>query len=369
MRDLYVITSFNVKKMIKTWPIWFFTFLLLLVIGVGLFYLSDTKKIDLLINSEDSTVDISSIYNSVELYKDYNIKQIKEEKRLPKKNEISIILKPTAKNSSDIKFEYGENVTKDSNLENYFISILQKEQINKLIAQFPEAVNNYKIKNTEEKKVSSEVLSFIVLFLTYGFTLLCGATITNSVASEKISKVSDLIIYRTNPVKLVYGKILALFVVVGTIICTLVLEVLALIQFNNNIKKYLTDFFKSVDVSWRNVVLVLVLSICAIIIYTLMYAVVGMLVQDQQQLQFAQLPVTVLLIIAFVSTYFAILHPNTIISNVGVYIPLMSPFIFVDKILNGFKQIELLGFLGTETIFLLLCNFVIMRIFIPKKYY
>lgn len=370
MRELYTLTSFNIKKMIKTWPIWFFSFLLLILVGGGLYYLSNTNKVDLLINIEDKSVDISSIYDSPELRKNYNINQIKEEKRKPQKNEISVYINPIDKNSSNIKFKYGTNVTKDNSFENYFISILQNDQLNTLVRQYPEVIREYKIENTSDEKLfSSQTLSFIALFLTYGFTLLCGATITNSVASEKISKVSDLIIYRTNPVKLIYGKILALFVVVGMIICAVALELWGVIKFNDNIKNNITAFLKNIDISWQNVSLVLVMSACAIIIYTLLYAVVGMFVQDQQQLQFAQLPVTLVLIITFVSTYFAILHPNTVISNVGVYIPLMSPFIFVDKVLNGFTQIELWGFIGTEILFLLLCNFVIMRIFIPKKYY
>ncbi|HFE9852553.1 TPA: ABC transporter permease [Enterococcus faecalis] len=369
MSELYVITVFNIKKMMKSWPIWFFALLLIIVVGGGLFYFSDTKKLDLLINSEDKNVDLSNVYRANDFYENYNINKIEEQKKNPKRNEISITIKPKSENVSGIKFEYGDNISKDSSLENSFVAILQKGQLDKIVSHSFESIREYKIENTHDKQYPSEILSFIVLFLTYGFTLLCGATITNSVASEKISKVSDLIVYRTNPVKLVYGKILALFTVVGTIICTLSLEIWILIISNGGIRNYISEFLKKIELSSKNIMLVLVMSVCAVVVYTLMYAVVGMLVQDQQQLQFAQLPVTLILIISFVSTYFSILHPNTIISSIGVYIPIMAPFLFVDKILNGFTQMEFIGFIGTEMIFLILCNFLIMRVFIPKKYY
>lgn len=330
MRELCIITIFNIKKMLKTWPIWIFSCLILISIGGGLFYLGTKQKVDFVQNNEDS------ITNDYRLNTNYTVE------------------------SSISSVETIDNRT----------SSIQKEQSQKQSVGHSEVSEAKKIENTkEDNATSSEILSFIALFLTYGFTLLCGSTITNSVASEKISKVSDLIVYRVNPVNLVYGKILALFTIIGMIICAVMIEIWGLMRFNSSIKKSIMDLEKIVNISWQNVALILVICACAIIVYTLLYAVVGMFVHDQQQLQFAQLPVTVVLIITFVSTYFAILHPNTFISKVGVFIPFISPFMFMDKVLNGFTQIELWGFVITEIMFLILCNFVITRIFIPKKYY
>ncbi|WP_294353483.1 ABC transporter permease, partial [uncultured Clostridium sp.] len=111
-----------------------------------------------------------------------------------------------------------------------------------------------------------------------------------------------------------------------------------------------------------------IISLLGIIIYTLLYAIVGIFVNDQQEMQFAQLPVTVILVVAFVIAYMTIPNPGSVLSKICIYIPFTAPFLMGNAILNNTVSMFTIVISGISIIgFIFLCNYLIIRIFIPKK--
>ena len=373
MRDLISIYTFNYKRMLKTWMIWIFTGIIFAVIAVGLhIYTSTNEQFNIYFNN-DASIEITSSSleeilskissNNYKVTDGYeNISDFDEScMGITLSNEEGkISIRYDYKTSEDIKVDVEECVTaliKDTNT----MIILSENNIE---ADLNNVIVNRNISNDNE----ASIVSYIILFIIYCFTLLCGATITNSVATERISKVSDLIVYRVSQVKLIYGKILALFTIVLQLIVAVALEIVILSKTKFIDLDVIFDIFKNFELTSRELWIVAIISLLGIIIYTLLYAIVGIFVNDQQEMQFAQLPVTVILVVAFVIAYMTIPNPGSVLSKICIYIPFTAPFLMGNAILNNTVSMFTIVISGISIIgFIFLCNYLIIRIFIPKK--
>lgn len=211
-------------------------------------------------------------------------------------------------------------------------------------------------------------VGFFVLFITYFFTVFCGAAITNSIAGERITKVSDLLTYHVSPVKIVYAKMAALF--------TQLLEAAALIFAECGVLQLMevihlqkaVFFIKMIGIGSSEIAVICIMSLVAIFIYMLLYAMVGVCITNQQQMQFAQLPVTVVLIAAFASAYVCLNNPQLGISKVMGYVPFVAPFIAGSGILNGTLSAVQLTVSGLAIVLqIIICNCFIVKVLIPRK--
>jgi len=211
-------------------------------------------------------------------------------------------------------------------------------------------------------------IGYFVLFITYFFTVFCGATITNSIANERISKVSDLLTYHVSPVKIVYSKILALI--------TLVLEAAILIFAECGILQLMevihlqkvAFFIKMIKIESSDITMICIMSIVAIFIYMLLYAIVGVCITNQQQMQFAQLPVTIILIAGFVMAYVCLNNPELVISKIMNYVPFVAPFIVGSEILNGtITSVQLIISGLIIILYIAICNYFVVKVLIPRK--
>ena len=211
-------------------------------------------------------------------------------------------------------------------------------------------------------------VGYFVLFITYFFTVFCGATITNSIANERISKVSDLLTYHVSPVKIVYSKMFALFTLLLEVSMVIVAEC-GIFQLIGVIHMEKVSFFiKMIGIESTDILVICIMSIVAIMIYMLLYGMVGVCITNQQQMQFAQLPVTVVLIAAFVTAYVCLNNSELLITKVMKYVPFVAPFIMGSEILSGTVSIFQIIVSGVLIVLeIAVSNYFIVKILIPKK--
>lgn len=211
-------------------------------------------------------------------------------------------------------------------------------------------------------------VGYFVLFITYFFTVFCGATITNSIANERISKVSDLLTYHVSPVKIVYAKMAALFTLLVEVAALIAIECIVFQGMDVIHLEKVAYFIKMLGIGFSEITVICIMSFVSIFIYMLLYAIVGVCITNQQQMQFAQLPVTIILIAAFVTSYVCLNNPDLAITKVMNYVPVVAPFIMGNGILNGTVSG---GQLAAAAVLILLliagCNYFIIRVLIPKK--
>ncbi len=173
-----------------------------------------------------------------------------------------------------------------------------------------------------------------VVLAVYAITLLCGGIITTNVALERTSKVSILVFRLVKPATMVWGKLLALAILVTGLLGAMVLELVAL-----NSSGYLPLGKISALLGLQQLTLAqdltgLLYALLGITLYTTLYAMIGLLVTNSAQLQFAQLPVTLILIISFTTVMASLTSPHTTLTHVLAYIPFTSPFIEAGRVIT-----------------------------------
>lgn len=211
-------------------------------------------------------------------------------------------------------------------------------------------------------------VGYFVLFITYFFTVFCGATITNSIANERICKITDLLIYHVSPVKIVYSKMTALFTLLVEVVMLIGVECIVFQKMDIIHLEKVSYFIKMIGVGSSEIIVVCIMSFVSIFIYMLLYAMVGVCITNQQQMQFAQLPVSIVLIAAFVASYVCLNNPELMITKVMNYVPLVAPFIIGNGILSGTVSVGQLATVGVLILLLIIvCNYFIIRILIPRK--
>lgn len=110
--------------------------------------------------------------------------------------------------------------------------------------------------------------------------------------------------------------------------------------------------------------------VCAsggVIIFSVLYAAVGLFVKEPSQLQYAQFPVSFVLILVFVVSYVAVLNPASRIASIAALFPLSAPMIESGRIIAGqASAIEPWGAAAGVVTILAVTAVVIARIIVPR---
>lgn len=110
--------------------------------------------------------------------------------------------------------------------------------------------------------------------------------------------------------------------------------------------------------------------VCAsggVIVFSVLYAAVGLFVKEPSQLQYAQFPVSFVLILVFVVSYVAVLNPASRIASIAALFPLSAPMIESGRIIAGqASAIEPWGAAAGVVTILAVTVVVIARIVVPR---
>lgn len=180
---------------------------------------------------------------------------------------------------------------------------------------------------------SSIVVGVVVVFV-YAVTLMSGSVITTNVALERTSKVSILVFRLARPAVVVWGKLLAVATLVASAVLIVGAEVAVLAAAG---MVPLGGILDAVGLGGIGVGPALVAGTCAalgVTLYTVLYAIVGLLVTDSAQLQFAQAPVTVVLIASFTAVFSTLASPSAVLARVLALVPFTSPFMEAGRVIS-----------------------------------
>lgn len=171
------------------------------------------------------------------------------------------------------------------------------------------------------------ILFFAIYFYGYGVSM--------SVASEKTSRVMELLVTSVKPSRIILGKTagmgilgliqLALIIFVGAVTYKLVFP---------------TDFAiggMTLDLSSFTpfaMVMIIVYFILGYTLYALMYAVVGATVSKAEDVNSAMMPMSFVSIIAFYFSYGTFAVPDSLVARVASLIPLTSPFSVPSRMIS-----------------------------------
>ena len=361
MRDLLTVASFTIKDMVKRKSFIISNIIIILII-VLLFNIPNLLK--LLDNGEGSSnsklliVDSENIFegnleaiNQMDLSYDAKISNeelsFDEIKEKISNNEIDAALVITPKDGK-ISMEYiVENLTYleeiPENIVNPISTIYTNMQIAKLNLTEEELKSmspefEFSLKQTEEEKVEGNVAVMMLLSMALFFAIYyCAYQVSTSITVEKTSKIIETLVTSTSPRSIVLGKTIgiglvgliqiAVYLIVALICKEVFLEpgvIDSIINFNN-----VTPFLIGMTL------LYFLLGYAA---YALLYALTGSTVSKPEDVQSANGPVAILVIIGFYLAYFTMMNPTSNLNIIASILPISSPFCMPLRIMMGIAE-------------------------------
>ena len=361
MRDLLTVAFFTIKDMVKRKSFIISNIIIILII-VLLFNIPNLLK--LLDNGEGSSnsklliVDSENIFegnleaiNQMDLSYDAKISNeelsFDEIKEKISNNEIDAALVITPKDGK-ISMEYVvENLTYleeiPENIVNAISTIYTNMQIAKLNLTEEELKSmspefEFSLKQTEEEKVEGNVAVMMLLSMALFFAIYyCAYQVSTSITVEKTSKIIETLVTSTSPRSIVLGKTIgiglvgliqiAVYIIVALLCKEVFLEPGALdsiINFNN-----VTPFLISMT---------LIYFLLGYATYALLYALTGSTVSKPEDVQSANGPVAILVIIGFYLAYFTMMNPTSNLNIIASILPISSPFCMPLRIMMGIAE-------------------------------
>ncbi|HEI5150908.1 TPA: ABC transporter permease [Staphylococcus aureus] len=220
---------------------------------------------------------------------------------------------------------------------------INKEDLQKLQAQ--SKVDNKVISNDEVDKVSegqkifNYALAYGIIFLMFFIVLNYASQIAMEIASEKTSRVIEMIITSISPIQHIFAKILGVIAVAVTQIILIVLMAVICI-FAFDLKDLLQGFNVEMNqLSWQIIIVGIISSIVGIMAYVLLAAILGSLTSRIEDLNQSLMPLTLLGMIAFYIAIFTINNPDGQLALITSYIPFLAPFQLVVRAQTSGLQI------------------------------
>ncbi len=359
MKDLKTVIGFTIKDMVKRKSFIVSTIIILLIIVIG-FNIPNIMKI---FNGDDQSsggsklliVDSTNLFegsleglNNMEL--GYNVQtttdnlsfdDIKEKINNDEIDEAIIV----ENNEGTYKLRY---IVKDMTMlvsmpqnlmdaiNTIYINLqisklgLTEEQIQSLTPNF-----EYSIEQTEEQKVSGNVLAMMMLSIVLFYAIyFCAYQVSSSITTEKTSKIMETLVTSTSPRTIVLGKTIGIGLVGLLQVCVFV--AVALISAKLFLEPGTLE--SVLDMSQMTpylAVITIIYFILGYFTYALLYALTGSTVSKPEDIQSANTPVALLAVIGFYLSYFTMMNPTSDLNTFAALFPISSPFCMPFRIMMG----------------------------------
>jgi ABC-2 type transport system permease protein len=168
------------------------------------------------------------------------------------------------------------------------------------------------------------MIGLMLLFVAISFY---GGFLLMGVVEEKSSRVIEVLLARLRPIELLSGKIAGIGLV-GLAQLTLVAGAgLLALAFTDNVDIPATT---GGTLAWLVLWFVLGYGF-----YAVLYGAAGSLVSRQEETQSLTLPITVLLLVAYMLAMGAAESPDSVAAIVGSFVPPTAPMVMIARIANG----------------------------------
>ncbi|MEE3945471.1 ABC transporter permease [Bacillus wiedmannii] len=239
----------------------------------------------------------------------------------------------------------------------YMAVTVAKHNVSSEIAQQLQTDISVKQEAIKDRSASAGIAYFFI-FALYMFIVAFGSTIAMNIASEKASRVMEVMIPKVKPLTMMYAKILA---VVSTALLQLVIlacgylvpYLLGWVDLENG------SLFGVIDVTKLDAKIIgmfLIYFVTGYFLYAMMYAAAGAVVSKTEDLQGVMLPISILIIAAFFISLKSLGDPNSTIVVISSYVPFFTPMVTFSRFVAGETgmleiMITLAGLLATIGIF------------------
>ncbi|MBA2872000.1 ABC-2 type transport system permease protein [Anoxybacillus calidus] len=181
---------------------------------------------------------------------------------------------------------------------------------------------------TEEELNQARLLVYILLFAIYIFVFMYGTMIVMEVATEKSSRIMEILISSASPVQQMFGKIFGVALLSLTQFSILFVIGYTSIKENGELTAILG--FEQIPVA--TIAYAIVFFLLGYFLYATLFALLGSLVSRIEEVQQMITPVNLLVIAAFFIAMFGLNNPEVPFITVTSFIPFFAPMIMFLRV-------------------------------------
>lgn len=246
-----------------------------------------------------------------------------------------------------------ENIIEQKNVQN----IIQTKNIDADLAiQLSTPIQNKSVPiyNSEPNAV---LIIYGLIAIMYMAISVYGNNVATAIASEKSSRVMEVMITKVPPVPMMYGKILGiglasltqLFIFLGSLIIWAKIGIFEVKD--NSATQLIVNML-----SFETVTSILVLFILGYFIYATMFAVIGAMVSRPDDISSASMPIIIVLMGSLIVEMFLVMdYPEGTVAQVTSYIPFTAPMsVLIRMVYDTITPLEVAIALGVMVLFITL---------------
>lgn len=347
MRNLWLVTEFTIKEMIKRKSFIISTLVLLIIIATA-FNIPNIMKMlgknDF--NEEILVIDPENLFEgNVEVLNQMNMGynfEITTENldydQLKQKieNDKDECIKFT-KNEETIKMEYiVESATMNfgtvpQELVSIFTNLYSKIQISKLnitpeeLATIEPEFDVVLVETDENAPKGNVTIMMIISLVLFYAVFFCAQQVSVAITTEKTSKIIETLVTSTDSKTIVLGKTLGIGIV-GLVQVILMIAVAVISAKFCIDPELLNTIFDVSSITPKLLILTLVYFCFGYALYSLFFALTGATVSKPEDVQYANGPVSFVAVIGFYLAYFSMMNPSSNLNKISGIIPISSPF-------------------------------------------
>ena len=261
-----------------------------------------------------------------------------------------------------------DNITNGIQMVKSQLAANQLNLTNEQLAKLNEPVSLEKIALEKDAKTEEELnqargLVYVLLFLIYFAVILYANMIATEVATEKSSRVMEILISSVSPIKHMFAKILGIGLLSLTQLAILMIVGYFSLTSNESLSS-MEGFLGFNEVPVSTIIYAAIFFILGYFLYATLAALLGSLVSRIEDVQQMITPMTLLIVAGFMIAMFGLSAPDTTFVTITSYIPFFTPMLMFMRVgmLNLPVWEPILGIL------VLVATIMILAIFGAKVY-
>lgn len=211
---------------------------------------------------------------------------------------------------------------------------LTQDQLNKLYEPISfSKMALEKNAKSEEELDQARGLVYVLLFIIYFAVLMYASMIAMEVATEKSSRVMEILISSVSPVKQMFAKIIGVALLSLTQMGIILLVGFYFVKKNlDSMQGDLSAFFGFSDIPFSTIIYALVFLLLGYFLYATLAAFLGSLVSRIEDVQQMIMPMTMLVVAGFMIAMFGLGQPDKSFVTIASYIPFFTPMIMFMRV-------------------------------------
>ena len=196
---------------------------------------------------------------------------------------------------------------------------------------------NVSLEQTEESANGNVLVMMLLSIVLFYAIYFCAYQVSNSITSEKTSKIIETLVTSTSPRTIVIGKTLGIGL--GGLMQVILLLVTAIFSAKIFLEPELLNSI--IDVSSITpylLAIILIYFLLGYFVFALLYALTGSTVSRPEDIPYANMPIALITVGGFYLSYFTMMNPTSNLNIFASMCPISSPFCMPFRVMMGLAR-------------------------------